>query len=131
MGSFLVTAATAGAAIGTVVGGLPGAIVGAGVGATGIAAYEVVRGVVVIGGVTYRFAKNVAEVYHAAKVDGTDQYMSHKAVELDHRENIMTEVDKVDDGEEWVVLSREGGACGRCGVVFEEVHECTVPVAGS
>jgi hypothetical protein len=121
----LMTFTTAGAAVGSVFGGLPGAMVGAGVGVTSIAAWEVVRGAAAIGGVTYRLARNVAEVYRTAGVDDTHKYMAERYVEMEHRDDIFEESDDDDD---WVVLRRKGSACGRCGVIFEEVHECHIPL---
>ena len=118
----LMTFTTAGAAVGSVFGGLPGAMLGAGVGVTSIVAY---RGAAVIGGVTYRLARNVAEVYRTAGADDTHKYMAERYVEMEHREDILEESDDDDD---WVVLRRKGSACGRCGVVFEEVHECHIPL---
>jgi hypothetical protein len=121
----LVTFTTAGAAVGSVFGGLPGAMLGAGVGVTSIAAY---RGAAVIGGVTYRLARNVAEVYRTAGADDTHKYMAERYVEMEHREYILEESNDDDD---WVVLRRKGSACGRCGVLFEEVHECHIPLEDS
>jgi hypothetical protein len=118
----LMTFTTAGAAVGSVFGGLPGAMLGAGVGVTSIVAY---LGAAVIGGVTYRLARNAAEVYRTAGADDTHKYMAERYVEMEHREDILEESDDDDD---WVVLRRKGSACGRCGVVFEEVHECHIPL---
>ena len=49
----------AGAAVGSMIGGFRGALVGAGLATTGLTAFRVAKGAIIIGGITYKVVRGV------------------------------------------------------------------------